>query len=52
MWNHWDNHNERTNNRVEGDNIDKAVGILQMYELDAREKYLNELIKKNPKFFL
>jgi hypothetical protein len=20
MWNHWDNHDERTNNRVEGDN--------------------------------
>ena len=53
MWNHLDNHDERTNNRVEGDknkmkhfcgaadpNIDKAVSLLQMYELDARDKYL------------
>ena len=21
MWNHWDNNDERTNNRVEGDNL-------------------------------
>jgi len=27
-------------------NIDKAVGLLQMYELDAREKYLDQLVKK------
>ena len=58
MWNHWDNHDERTNNRVEGDNnkmknfcgaadpnIDKAAGLLQMYELDARDKYLNAKLK-------
>ena len=57
-WNHQDNHDERTNNRVEGDNnkmknfcgaadpnIDKAAGLLQMYELDARDKYLNAKLK-------
>jgi hypothetical protein len=60
MWNHWDNHDERTNNRVEGDNnkmknfcgaadpnIDKAAGLLQMYELDARDKYLNAKLNAN-----
>jgi len=44
MWNHWDNHGDRTSNRVEGDNnkmklfcgaadlkIDKAIGLLQQY---------------------
>ena len=58
MWNHWDNHDERTNNRVEGDNnkmknfcgatdpnIDKASGLLQKYELEARDKYLNAKLK-------
>ena len=61
IWNHWDNHDDRTNNRVEGDNnrmknfwgaanpnIDKAAGLsilLQIYELDARDKYLNAKIK-------
>ena len=54
MWNHFDNHEERTNNRVEGDNnkmklfcgaadpkIDKAVGLLQQYEVTAKDKYEN-----------
>ena len=54
MWNHFDNHDERTNNRVEGDNtkmknfcgasdpkMDKAVGLLQNYETTAHDKYQN-----------
>jgi hypothetical protein len=54
MWNHFDNHHERTNNRVEGDNnrmklfcgaaepkIDKAVTLLQQYESTASDKYEN-----------
>ena len=54
MWNHFDNHDERTNNRVEGDNgkmklfcgasdpkMDKAVGLLQQYEVTACDKYNN-----------
>lgn len=54
MWNHYDNHEDRTNNRVEGDNnkmklfcgaanpkIDKAVGLLQQYEVTAKDKYDN-----------
>ena len=54
MWNHFDNHHERTNNRVEGDNnkmklfcgaadpkIDKAVALLQQYESTASDKYEN-----------
>ena len=54
MWNHYDNHDERTNNRVEGDNnrmkkfcgaadpnIDKAVSLLKQYETTAKDKYNN-----------
>ena len=54
MWNHFDNHDGRTNNRVEGDNtkmknfcgasdpkMDKAVGLLQNYETTAHDKYQN-----------
>ena len=54
MWNHWDNPDERTNNRIEGDNlkiknfcgaanpqIEKAMGLLHQYERNARDKYLN-----------
>ena len=57
MWNHYDNHDERTNNRVEGDNnkmknycgaaspqIDKAVELLRTYEITARDKYNNAKI--------
>ena len=49
-----DNHDERTNNRVEGDNkmmkkfcgaadpnIDKAVSLLKQYETTAKDKYNN-----------
>jgi len=52
MWNHYDNHDERTNNRVEGDNnkmkhfcgaahpkIDKCVALLKQYETTAKDKY-------------
>ena len=61
MWNHFDNHEERTNNRVEGDNnkmklfcggsdpkMDKAVGLLQQYEVTACDKY-NNAKKENSK---
>ena len=53
MWIHLDNHEERSNNRVDGDNfkmkifgaadpqIDKAFGLLRQYEKTARDKYLN-----------
>jgi len=54
MWNHYDNDDDRTNNRIEGDNarmkcfcgaanpnIDKAVGLLITYEASARDKYEN-----------
>lgn len=54
MWNHFDNDEERTQNRVEGDNnkmrlhcgadkpnIDKAVKLLQIYDATATEKYKN-----------
>ena len=54
MWSHWDNHGDRTNNRVEGDNnrmklfcgaadpkIDKAIGLLQQYETTVKHKYMN-----------
>ena len=54
MWNHFDNDDERTNNRVEGDNgkmrlycgasdpnIDKASDLLRQYESTARDKYVN-----------
>ena len=54
MWNHFDNYNERTNNRVEGDNnkmklfcraaqpdIGKAVRLLRQYETTAHDKYKN-----------
>jgi hypothetical protein len=54
MWNHFDNHDDRTNNRVEGDNnkmklfcgyadpkIDKAVNLIQLHERTARDKYEN-----------
>ncbi len=50
MWNQFDNENERTNNRVEGDNlkmkkfcgasnpnIDKAVRLLQQYEATSTD---------------
>ncbi len=59
MWNQFDNENERTNNRVEGDNlkmkkfcgasnpnIDKAVRLLQQYEATSTDKY-NNAKKKN-----
>ena len=61
MWNHFDNHDERTNNRVEGDNnkmklfrgasdpkIDKATKLLQQYETTAKDKY-NNAKKENAK---
>ena len=61
MWNHFDNHEERTNNRVEGDNnkmklfcgasgpkMDKAVRLLQQYEVTACDKY-NNAKKENSK---
>ena len=54
MWNHWDNPDERTNNRIEGDNlkmknlcgaenpqIEKTVDLVRQYERTARNKYLN-----------
>jgi len=54
MWNHWDNNDERTNNRVEGDNhkmkqycgaadpkIDKAISHLRDYETASKDKYFN-----------
>ena len=54
MWNHFDNEEERTQNRVEGDNnkmrlfcgaakpnIGKAVKLLQQYETTATDKYKN-----------
>ena len=54
MWNHWDNHGDRTNNRVEGDSnkmkffcgaadpkIDKVIGLLQQYETTCKDKHVN-----------
>jgi hypothetical protein len=54
MWNHYENHDERTNNRVEGDNnrmkqfcgaaepkIDKCVALLRQYETTIKDKYNN-----------
>ena len=54
MWNHWDNHDERSNKGVEGDNfkmksfcdaadpqIHKTVGVLRQYEKTDKDKYLN-----------
>ena len=54
LWNHFSTRDERTNNRVEGDNgkmklacgaakpnIDKAVALLKQFELGAQIKYAN-----------
>ena len=52
VWNHFKTEDERTNNRLEGDNfgmndccgaahpdMDKAVKLLQLYESKAEDKY-------------
>ena len=54
MWNHWNNNDERTNKRVEGDNhkmkqycgaadpkIDKAISHLRDYETATKDKYFS-----------
>ena len=58
MWNHYANHNERTNNFVEGDNhkmktcmpagkpdIETFTHNLRMFEATAADKYKNACLK-------